>query len=158
MRWKKLLPIKIELSGGWGYGRIIGTLGLSFNNFSLRNMFKKEAWRPIPSGDGQKLSLRLQTYGKGYLSYSASFTEPWLGGRKPTSLTVSYFHSLYSNGLSRSDSARASFTINGLTVGVGKRLTWPDDFFTLYQAVNLMRYDLDNYSQIFSVGTGTGFF
>lgn len=149
---------QIELSGGWGYGRIIGTLGLSFNNFSLRNMFKKEAWRPIPSGDGQKLSLRLQTYGKGYLSYSASFTEPWLGGRKPTSLTVSYFHSLYSNGLSRSDSARASFTINGLTVGVGKRLTWPDDFFTLYQAVNLMRYDLDNYSQIFSVGTGTGFF
>ena len=149
---------QIELSGGWGYGRIIGTLGLSFNNFSLRNVLNKKAWRPIPSGDGQKLSLRLQTYGKGYLSYSASFTEPWLGGRKPTSLTVSYFHSLYSNGLPKSDSARASFTINGLTVGIGKRLTWPDDFFTLYQAVNLMRYDLKNYSQIFSVGTGTGFF
>jgi len=149
---------QIELSGGWGYGRIIGTLGLSFNNFSLRNTFKKKAWRPIPSGDGQKLSVRLQTYGKGYLSYSLSFTEPWLGGRKPTSLTVSYFHSLYSNGLAKSDTNRASFTINGLTVGVGKRLTWPDDFFTLYQAVNLMRYDLKNYSQIFTVGTGTGFF
>ncbi len=149
---------QIELSGGWGYGRIIGTLGLSFNNFSLRNMFKKEAWRPIPSGDGQKLSLRLQTYGVGYLSYSASFTEPWLGGRKPTSLTVSYYHSLYSNGLPKSDTNRATFKIDGFTLGIGKRLRWPDDFFTLYQAANLMRYDLKNYSQIFSVGTGTGFF
>jgi outer membrane protein insertion porin family len=149
---------QIELSGGWGYGRIIGTLGLSFNNFSLRNVFKKEAWRPIPSGDGQKLSIRLQTYGKGYLSYSFSFTEPWLGGRKPTSLTVSYYHSLYSNELPKSDTNRATFKIDGLTLGIGKRLRWPDDFFTLYQAANLMRYDLKNYSQIFSVGTGTGFF
>ena len=149
---------QIELSGGWGYGRIIGTLGLSFNNFSLRNILKKDAWRPIPSGDGQKLSLRLQTYGTGYLSYSASFTEPWLGGRKPTSLTVSYYHSLYSNGLPKSDTNRATFKIDGFTLGIGKRLRWPDDFFTLYQAVNLMRYDLKNYSQIFSVGTGTGFF
>ena len=149
---------QIELSGGWGYGRIIGTLGLSFNNFSLRNILKKDAWRPIPSGDGQKLSLRLQTYGTGYLSYSASFTEPWLGGRKPTSLTVSYYHSLYSNGLPKSDTNRATFKIDGFTLGIGKRLRWPDDFFTLYQAANLMRYDLKNYSQIFSVGTGTGFF
>lgn len=149
---------QIELSGGWGYGRIIGTLGLSFNNFSLRNVLKKDAWRPIPSGDGQKLSIRLQTYGKGYLSYSLSFTEPWLGGRKPTSLTVSYYHSLYSNGLPKSDTNRATFKIDGFTLGIGKRLRWPDDFFTLYQAANLMRYDLKNYSQIFSVGTGTGFF
>ncbi len=149
---------QIELSGGWGYGRIIGTLGLSFNNFSVKNIFKKEAYRPIPTGDGQKLSLRFQTYGKGYMSYSASFTEPWLGGRKPTSLTLSYYHSLYSNGLARSDTNRASFVINGLTLGLGKRLTWPDDYFTLYQGVNLQRYDLKNYSQIFSVGTGTGFF
>jgi len=149
---------QIELSGGWGYGRIIGTLGLSFNNFSVRNIFNRQAYRPIPTGDGQKLSLRFQTYGKGYMSYSASFTEPWLGGRKPTSLTVSFYHSLYSNGLARSDTNRASFTINGLTVGLGKRLTWPDDFFTLYQGINLQRYDLKNYSQIFSVGTGTGFF
>lgn len=149
---------QIELSGGWGYGRIIGTLGLSFNNFSVRNVFNRKAYRPIPTGDGQKLSLRFQTYGKGYMSYSASFTEPWLGGRKPTSLTVSFYHSLYSNGLARSDTNRASFAINGLTVGLGKRLTWPDDFFTLYQGVNLQRYDLKNYSQIFSVGTGTGFF
>jgi len=74
---------QIELSGGWGYGRIIGTVGLSFNNFSLRNIFKGDSWKPIPSGDGQKLSLRFQTYGAGYLSYSISFTEPWLGGKNP---------------------------------------------------------------------------
>jgi outer membrane protein insertion porin family len=149
---------QIELSGGWGYGRILGTLGLSFNNFSMRNVFKKEAWRPIPSGDGQKLALRFQTYGTGYMSYSASFTEPWLGGRKPTSLTLSYYHSTFSNALPKSDTNRATFKINGLTIGLGKRLQWPDDFFTLYQALNLQRYDLDNYAQIFKVGTGTGSF
>lgn len=149
---------QIELSGGWGYGRILGTLGLSFNNFSMRNVFNKEAWRPIPSGDGQKLALRFQTYGTGYMSYSASFTEPWLGGRKPTSLTLSYYHSTFSNALPKSDTNRATFKINGLTIGLGKRLQWPDDFFTLYQAINLQRYDLDNYAQIFKVGTGTGSF
>lgn len=149
---------QIELSGGWGYGRILGTLGLSFNNFSMRNVLKKEAWRPIPSGDGQKLALRFQTYGSGYMSYSASFTEPWLGGRKPTSLTLSYYHSTFSNALPKSDTNRATFKINGLTIGLGKRLLWPDDFFTLYQAINLQRYDLNNYAQIFKVGTGTGSF
>ena len=90
---------QIELSGGWGYGRVIGTLGVSFNNFSLRNVLNRKAWRPVPTGDGQKLSLRVQSYGAGYISYSASFTEPWLGGRKANSLSVSYYHSLFSNGL-----------------------------------------------------------
>jgi outer membrane protein insertion porin family len=149
---------QIELSGGWGYGRVIGTLGLSFNNFSTRNLFKKEAWKPVPSGDGQKLSLRIQTFGKGYLNYSASFTEPWLGGRKPTSLTLSYYHSLFSDGRPKSDTARAYFIIDGLTAGIGQRLTWPDDFFTLYQGINLMRYSLKNYSSLFRVGNGTGTF
>ena len=147
---------QIELSGGWGYGRIIGTLGLSFNNFSLKNLFNAGAWRPVPSGDGQKLSLRVQSYGKGYLSYSASFTEPWLGGRKPNAFSVTYWHSLYSNGLPRNDINRSSFTINGLTIGLGKRLRWPDDYFTLYQAITLQRYDLFQYSQIFTFGSGTG--
>ncbi len=147
---------QIELSGGWGYGRIIGTLGLSFNNFSLRNVFKKDAWRPIPSGDGQKLSLRLQSYGKGYFSYSVSFTEPWLGGKKPNALSVSYYHSLYSNGLPKSNPSRSTFKINGFTVGLGKRLQWPDDFFTLYQSLNFQLYSLYQYSQIFTFGGGTG--
>lgn len=147
---------QIELSGGWGYGRIIGTLGLSFNNFSLRNFFKAGAWKPVPSGDGQKLSLRLQSYGKGYLSYSMSFTEPWLGGKKPNAFSVTYWHSLYSNGKSKNDPLRSQFKIDGLTFGLGKRLTWPDDYFTLYQAITLQVYDLYQYSQIFLFGSGTG--
>lgn len=147
---------QIELSGGWGYGRIIGTLGLSFNNFSLRKLFTAGAWKPVPSGDGQKLSLRLQSYGTGYISYSASFTEPWLGGRKPNAFSLTYWHSLYSNGKSKKDPLRSDFVINGFTVGLGKRLTWPDDFFTLYQAITLQRYDLFQYSQIFDFGSGTG--
>jgi len=147
---------QIELSGGWGYGRIIGTLGLSFNNFSLRNFFKGSAWRPIPSGDGQKLSLRLQSYGRGYISYSISFTEPWLGGKKPNSFSVSYFHSLYSNGLSKNNPAYSSFTIDGVSFGLGKRLKWPDDYFTLFQSINLQVYNLNQYRSIFSFGDGTG--
>jgi len=145
---------QIELSGGWGYGRIIGTLGVSFNNFSTRNIFKKNSWRPIPAGDGQKLSLRLQSYGVGYFSYSASFTEPWLGGKKPNSLSVTYFHSLYTNSLPKADSNRATFIINGVSVGLGRRLKWPDDFFTLYQSLNFQNYVLDNYGGIFSFNTG----
>ena len=147
---------QIELSGGWGYGRIIGTLGLSFNNFSLKNMFTKGAWKPVPSGDGQKLSLRFQTYGKDYLSGSVSFTEPWLGGKKPNAFTVSYFYSIFRNGLPKYDTNRASFQIHGITFGLGKRLTWPDDYFTLYQGINFQLYKLDNYGTIFPVGSGTG--
>ncbi len=147
---------QIELSGGWGYGRIIGTLGLSFNNFSLKSIFKKGAWRPVPSGDGQKLSVRFQTYGKGYMNWSISFTEPWLGGKKPNALTVSYYHSIYSNGYPKSDTNRSSFVTDGITIGLGKRLTWPDDFFTLYNGVNILMYKLQNYGTIFPVGSGTG--
>jgi len=147
---------QVELSGGWGYGRVIGTLGLSFNNFSLRNFFDRSAWRPIPTGDGQKLSLRVQSYGKGYISYSASFIEPWLGGKKPNSFSLSYYHSLYSNGLPKNNPLRSSFVIDGVSVGLGKRLQWPDDFFTLMQSVNFQVYDLKNYTSIFTFGDGTG--
>ena len=147
---------QIELSGGWGYGRIIGTLGLSFNNFSLRNLFNPKAWKPIPSGDGQKLSLRVQSYGRGYVSWSASFTEPWLGGKKPNSFSVSYYHSLYSNGLPKNNPLRATFSIDGVSIGLGKRMRWPDDFFTLFQSVNLQVYNLNNYHKVFSFGNGMG--
>ena len=145
---------QIELSGGWGYGRVVGTLGVSFNNFSLRHIFDKKSWGPIPSGDGQKLSIRLQSYGTGYVSYNVSFTEPWLGGKKPNSFSVSYFHSLYSNGLKKSDTARSSFVINGVVIGLGKRLQWPDDYFSIYHNISLQRYDLQKYTQIFSFSTG----
>jgi len=147
---------QIELSGGWGYGRIIGTLGLSFNNFSLRNIFNWDTYKPVPSGDGQKLSLRVQSYGKGYLNYSVSFTEPWLGGKKPTSFSLTYWHSLYSNGVPKNDPTRSSFTINGVQLGLGKRLKWPDDFFTLYHAIILQWYDLYQYGRIFAFSSGTG--
>ncbi len=157
---------QIELSGGWGYGRIIGTVALSFNNFSLRNFFNAKAWRPVPSGDGQKLSLRFQTYGMGYMSWGISFTEPWLGGRKPNALTVSYYYSIYSikspltnygyvNPVSSSLGNRR-FMSHAITVGLGKRLSWPDDYFTLYQALNVQLYSLENYAAIFSVGNGNG--
>ncbi|HEX7412275.1 MAG TPA: POTRA domain-containing protein [Bacteroidales bacterium] len=147
---------QLELSGGWGNGRIIGTLGVSFNNFSARNMFHKDAWRPIPSGDGQKLSLRLQSYGSGYISYSASFTEPWLGGSKPTSLSGSYFHSLYTNGYTKANSLFGSFRTDGFTLMLGKRLQWPDDFFSLVQSGSMEIYRLHNYSSIFAFGNGYG--
>jgi outer membrane protein insertion porin family len=147
---------QIELSGGWGYGRVVGTLGLSFNNFSARKMFQPKAWRPIPSGDGQKLSLRMQSYGRGYLSYSASFTEPWLGGKKPNSFSVSYYHSLYSNGVAKSNENYQSFKIDGFMLMLGKRLAWPDDFFTLMQKVSVQTYRLKNYGSIFAFGNGNG--
>lgn len=147
---------QIELSGGWGYGRVVGTLGLSFNNFSARKIFQGSAWRPIPSGDGQKLSLRMQSYGKGYLSYSASFTEPWLGGKKPNSFSVSYYHSFYSNGLARSSENYQSFKIDGFMLMLGKRLTWPDDYFTLMQRISIQTYRLNNYGSIFAFGNGNG--
>jgi outer membrane protein insertion porin family len=149
---------QIELSGGWGYGRIIGTVGLSFNNFSLRNIFNWKTWKPIPSGDGQKLGIRFQTYGRGYLSYSVSFTEPWMGGRKPISLSLSYFHSRYTNGLSKKDTNFGYFKIDGITVGVGTNLKWPDDYFILYQNFGYQRYNTHNYTQIFVFGGGDGIY
>lgn len=147
---------QFELSGGWGYGRIIGTFGLSFNNFSIKNFFKKGAWRPVPSGDGQKLSLRFQTYGSGYFNYSASFTEPWFGGKRPNSLSVSYHHSMFSNGRKKGDDDRQAFITDGMSIGLGKRLRWPDDYFTLMQTASVQLYKLENYGRLFKVGSGTG--
>ena len=145
---------QLELSGGYGANQLVGTLGLSFNNFSARNMFKKGAWQPLPSGDGQRLSLRGQTNGKYYQSYNASFTEPWLGGKKPNSLSVSVFHSVQSNGVSKSDPARQSIVIDGLSIGLGKRLKWPDDYFTIYHEISYQYYTLTNYGGTFLFSNG----
>lgn len=133
---------QIELSGGFGNGRLIGTVGLSFTNFSTKNFFKKGAWQPLPSGDGQRLSLRGQTYGKGYQSYNLSFTEPWLGGKKPTSLTVFSSYSLITNSLDRQDPSYSQTSITSVGVGLGSRLKWPDDFFQIYGEFNYQYYDL----------------
>jgi len=146
---------QIEMSLGWGMGALIGTVGVSFNNFWLKGVGKKDAWRPIPSGGGQKLSLRIQSNGIYYQSYSASFTEPWLGGKKPNSLTVSAYQSVQSNGLTKGDPARSAIIISGVTVGLGKRLQWPDDYFSLYQSLSFQNYDLKNYARVFSYDNGT---
>ncbi|MDZ7846582.1 MAG: outer membrane protein assembly factor BamA [Owenweeksia sp.] len=137
---------QLELQGGWGAGRLVGTLGLNFNNFSARNIFNGDAWKPLPTGDGQTINLRAQSNGTFFQSYSASFTEPWLGGRKPNSLTVSVYHNIQNrNGLARENPDRVSLNTTGLTIGLGQRLRWPDDYFTLYYALDLQVYDLRNY-------------
>ena len=147
---------QIELQGGYGGGGFIGTLGLSFNNFSAKNMFKKEAYRPLPMGDGQKVSLRLQasTY---FQTYSLSFSEPWLGGKKPIQFSSSLSHSkqfLYS-GTSSSVNRDKSFNITSLSVGMAKRLTVPDDYFVFSSAVSFQYYDLNNYNTgLFTFGNG----
>jgi len=143
---------QLELSGGWGAGMVVGTIGVSFNNFSTRNFFKKSAWRPIPSGDGQKISLRAQSNGTYYQSYSASFTEPWLGGKKPNALSISVYHSVQSNG--SSGDSRQSIDINGVSVSLTKRLKWPDDFFIFSQGLSFQNYTLNNYTSVFTFSDG----
>lgn len=145
---------QITLSGGWGGGRVIGTLGVTFNNFSMRNFLKKDSWRPLPTGDGQRLSVQAQTNGLFYQSYNISFTEPWLGGKKPNSLTVSAFHSSFSNGVKLKvkengvkvpNPLRSTMNIWGGTLGFGKRLKWPDDYFQMYASLSYNYYDLYKY-------------
>jgi len=147
---------QIELSGGWGARMIVGTLGVSFNNFSAKNFFKKDAWQPLPSGNGQRLSLRAQTNGIYYQAYSASFVEPWLGGKKPVSLLLSTQYTIQSNGLKKSDDKRQAMDIFGVSVGLGRRLKWPDDYFSLYNEISYQNYILKNYSYgyLFSFSDG----
>jgi outer membrane protein insertion porin family len=138
---------QIELSGGWGgYYGFVGTLGLTFNNFSLRNIPKLRNWKPLPVGDGQRLSLRVQANGRAYQSYSFSFSEPWLGGRKPHSLSVSFNssiqRSLYGYYSSGND---GSLKVHSVSVGLGRYLEWPDNYFTLTNSVSYLRYILDQW-------------
>ena len=137
---------QIELQGGWGGGQFIGTVGLSFNNFSLRNLFNAEAWHPLPTGDGQRLSLRAQA-SFNYQSYSFSFTEPWWGGRRPISLSTSFYHTRQFQYDYRTNNVNKNSTmgITGMSVGITKRLAWPDDYFVLSQVVTMQRYSLNNY-------------
>jgi len=143
---------QIQLQGGWGAGRVVGSLGLTFNNFSTRNIFKIDRWTPLPSGDGQRLSLTASSNGIYYQNYSVSFTEPWLGGKKPNSLTVSLYKSISSNG--QQDGQREAVEITGLTLGLGQRLKSPDDYFTLYNGINFQQYKLINSQSFFSFTNG----
>ncbi len=139
---------QLELSAGWaGQGRgVIGTLGVSFNNFSLRNIFNKESWSPLPQGDGQKLSLRAQTNGKFYQSYNISFTEPWLGGKKPNSFSVSGFFNKFAYG-EKEFSNYEKFVIAGGSVSLGTRLKFPDDNFISQTTLTLQTLSLQNWSR-----------
>jgi outer membrane protein insertion porin family len=159
---------QIELSGGWG-GQLgfVGTVGLVFNNFSIRNIPHFENWRPLPVGDGQKLALRVQANGRRFQTYSISFSEPWLGGRKPNSLSVNLSRSIQRtqdifqrdengepipdgnggfelNNLGRNE-FNGSLKLTSVSVGLGRRVQWPDDFFTLSNSLGYTLYDLDNF-------------
>ena len=147
---------QFEVSGGWGAGMLVGTVGVRFNNFAMRNFFKLREWRPYPSGDGQSLSIRAQSNGSLYQSYNISFVEPWLGGKNPNTFSVSLFKSIMTSGKKVSGEARQSMVIDGATLGLGKRLSWPDDWFGLYGELNYQRYKLDHYNQfsfLFEDGT-----
>ncbi|MBP3419892.1 MAG: outer membrane protein assembly factor BamA [Marinifilaceae bacterium] len=161
---------RVEISGGWGAGMIIASVGLTFTNFSMRNIFNFKTYRPLPQGDGQTFSLNAQTNGKFYSNFSVSFVEPWLGGKKPNSLSVSAFYS-HQSGYS-SNYYRRSYYVNsggqsaadyddsqhmniwGLSVGLGRRLKWPDDYFTMYNGLSYQHYDLKNWPYyVFENGT-----
>lgn len=168
---------QIELSGGWGgfYG-FVGTLGLVFNNFSVRNIPHLEKWRPLPVGDGQKLALRMQANGRSFQNYSISFSEPWLGGKRPNAFSVSFSYAnnrpyINNSRLSRNqfgggfgggfgDNSRfdenAQIKVFNLTVGLGRRVRWPDDYFTVSNSISYQLYDIYKYPLGFGIGNSEG--
>ena len=148
---------QLELSAGFGGGiGLTGTLGVTFNNFSIKNITSKATWDPLPSGDGQKLSLRIQSNGRAYRSYNFSFTEPWLGGKKRNSFSVNYYNTKFSNSTDQfgnfckycGDTSYVKTV--GMGISLGKQLKWPDDYFNLIYSLNFQQYKLKNYGQIFS--------
>ncbi|WP_114751215.1 BamA/OMP85 family outer membrane protein [Pleomorphovibrio marinus] len=152
---------QIELSGGWGglFG-FVGTVGLSFNNFSIRNIKDFSKWRPLPTGDGQKLSLRVQANGRSFQNYSISLSEPWFGGKKPNALSISFNHSVqrqldFFNQMNPMQEL-GSFKITGATIGLAKRVTWPDDYFQISNSLQFQVYDFDEYGNFFGLTYNTG--
>ncbi len=155
---------QIELSAGWGQTGVVGIVRLKFTNFSLKNLFNFKKYRPLPQGDGQTLTISAQTNGMYYQAYSLSFTEPWLGGKRPNSFSFSAYYSIQS-GVSNTYSSYYSNTYYGdnswysydydpdkyiktlgVTVGLGTRLNWPDDYFTLYGQLAYLNYNLSNWN------------
>ena len=145
---------QLELSAGWGgFIGLTGTLGISFNNFSVRNIWKKQAWDPLPMGEGQKLSLRVQSNGRAFRSYNFSFTEPWFGGKKRNALTLSVFNTKFGQtidpltGMFDPNAGNSRYiSTTGATVSLAKQLKWPDDFFSLSVGLNYTRYKLSDYA------------
>ncbi|MEN1784812.1 MAG: POTRA domain-containing protein, partial [Bacteroidota bacterium] len=151
---------QIELQGGFGGGGFIGTLGLSFNNFSIQNLFKGEEYKPVPMGDGQTFALRLQA-SRTFRVYSLNFAEPWLGGKKPVRFNLSFsrtqqFRSTFDNQGRLDVDRDQSFSITGISTGLAKRVQWPDDFFTISHSLSYQLYDFNNFnSGLFNFGNGT---
>lgn len=145
---------QLELSGGWGAGMFIASVGINFTNVSLRNFFNKKAWRPYPAGDNQTIGLKIQTNGSYYRALSVNFIEPWLGGRKPTSFSVSFYTSRETDAYYLGQKATAHFGTIGGTIGIGKRLNWPDQYFTLSAGLTMQSYRLYNWDY-FIVKDGT---
>ena len=146
---------QIQLSGGFGgpFG-FVGTVGLSLNNFSVKNIGNWDKWRPYPSGDGQKLSLQIQSNGRRFQSYNLTFSEPWLGGTKPNNFTVS---------LNRTVNRQINFVTNqldgflkatGFTIGLGRRLRWPDDYFSISNSISYQFYEVFNFGNTLGFSTG----
>ena len=151
---------QIEVSGGWGGGRVVGSLSLSFTNFSAKRMFEKGAWKPIPTGDGQRLSIIARSNGLFFQNINLGFTEPWLGGKKPNSLSTRIWKTVQSNGQPKKtedgepNPNRQSFNIIGAEVRLGQRLKKPDDWFLLSTMLSYQHFDLNDYGQFFSFDNG----
>ncbi len=147
---------QLELSAGYqpesfySSGGLIGTLGLTFNNFSLRNIFNRESWHPLPTGDGQKLSLRAQSNGNFYQSFNFSFTEPWMGGKKPNAFTLA----AYTNKFTSVQNISNFVNMSQITLGLGSPLQWPDNNFVINNTMNYQRINIENYGGLFSLPNG----
>lgn len=146
---------QIQLSGGFGgpFG-FVGTVGLTLNNFSVKNIGNFEKWRPYPSGDGQRLSLQVQSNGSRFRSTSIVFSEPWLGGKKPNNFSVSYSHTINRNITFGTDQVQGKLEANSFTIGLGRKLRWPDDYFTIANSVSWNAYDVENFGN--SLGFNSG--
>lgn len=140
---------QLELAGGWGGNTFVGTVGVSFNNFSIGRVFKKSSWKPVPLGDGQQLSIRFQTNGTYYTALSASFSEPWLTGKKPTSLNVSAYYTRQTNSYFFAQNTGQSMEVFGVSAGIGTRLKWPDNWFVFYNELSWQTYRLTDWQYYF---------
>ena len=152
---------QIELSGGWGgFFGFVGTVGLVFNNFSIKSIGDFKKWDPLPVGDGQKLSVRVQANGQAFQNYSLSLSEPWFGGKKPNSLSFAFNHSIqrqvnyFSQNQNSSD--LGFFKITGVTLGLSKRITWPDDYFSISNSLQFQNYEFNQFGTSFGLSYPTG--
>lgn len=145
---------QFELSGGWGGYSFVGTVGVSFNNFSVKRMFKRGAWRPVPLGDAQTLSIRFQTNGTYYTAGSINFIEPWLFGKKPTSFNLAGYYTRQTNSYYFYQNTDEYYEVYGIAASLGSRLKWPDSYFVLYHELSWQTYNLHNWRYNFLFETG----